>query len=203
MAMAQACQDLLVDYIGLNFVPSSKRVVSAIQAQKLSHAFTGKKVGVFMDQKIEEILEIISIVDIDIIQLHGSETSEFIDQLRPLIPAKAGISCWKAFGIDQDFDIKDLQQYSTNCDALLFDGKSPGSGAQITHNTKLAEAIKESQRLNIPYVLAGGINPETLPSLISDFPETEIFDSASGVETNGEFDYAKLKKIMTTLKFEL
>lgn len=200
--MVQACQDHLVDYIGFNFVPSSKRKVTAITAQKLSHAFTGQKVGVFMDQTIEEILDTLAVVDLNIIQLHGQESPAYINQLKNRIPADREVSFWKAFSVDEHFLPQALQECGTNYDLFLFDGKAPGSGKTITADTALQNAIKTAQTLDIPYGLAGGINAQNADQKINQFPTAALLDTASGVEESGQFSREKLKKLLSTLNYD-
>jgi len=198
MAMVQACQDNSVDYIGFNFVPNSKRKITVELAQTLSHSFTGRKVGVFMDQSAKEILEVLSIVDLDIIQLHGSEKPQFITQLQKAIP-RGKTMIWKALSIDENFDILKIQQYSKNCDLLLLDGEKPGSGNQIQCSKKLSQAIEETAHQGIDYGLAGGINIDNARGLLEPYADATIFDTASGVETHNEFDLSKLKTLKKLL----
>jgi phosphoribosylanthranilate isomerase len=200
MAMAQACQDLSVAYVGFNFVESSKRYIDPTLAQKLSHAYTGRKVGVFQNTTIENILEIVQIVDLDIIQLHGCEDETFIKKLKKALVEIKPTLIWKAFAVDENINLDEMQQLGTNCDLLLFDGKMPGSGTQIVNNGALRDAIKASEKTNIPYALAGGINAESASELLNQFCSAALFDTASGVETKGEFDRAKLESLLTKLK---
>jgi len=197
MAMVQACQDAMVDYIGFNFVPTSARVVDLEIAQNLSHAFTGKKVGVFMDQSVATILETISVVDLDIIQLHGNESPEFIASLKKSIPQ---LSIWKAFSMDQKFEKSILQHYSKKCDKFLFDGKKPGSGAQIVNSNLLSEVIKEAKKIGVTCGLAGGVNANSIPQLLTNHGSVVFFDTASGVETNGKFKRENLTQICSLLQ---
>lgn len=200
LSMAQACQDLSVPYIGFNFVETSKRYIDPIQAQKLSHAYTGRKVGVFQNTTVKNIVETSLIVDLDIIQLHGDEDSKFIEDLKKSLSEIKPLMIWKAFGVDENFKKSDLQQYGKNCDLFLFDGQTPGSGTQIINNTALLEAINSSIEINIPYALAGGINPETAAGRLDKFHSAALFDTASGVETNGKFDKIKLELLLTKLE---
>lgn len=200
--MVQVCQDLSVPFIGFNFVPQSTRFINATQAQKLSHSFSGKKVGVFKNATQPEILETVGMVDLDIIQLHGEESPEFINQLQQALKIFKTLTVWKAFKIDENFSTKILQHYSKNCDLFLFDGSNPGSGQRISSTKKLAEAVQETETLAVKFALAGGINSQTLKPLRHQFPGAQLFDTASGVETNGQFERAKLKALLQILHDE-
>ena len=192
----------MVDYIGFNFVPTSKRRVDIETAQTLSHSFTGRKVGVFQNAALPEVLQTLQIVDLDIIQLHGEEDPEYIAQLRSLIPAKAGISCWKAFTIDPNFDSKILPQYSKNCERFLFDGASPGSGTQISDTDWLLSATNTATKLQIPFGIAGGVNSSTITELLQKFPEASFLDTASGVEVDGHFSADQLRQMIKLCRDE-
>lgn len=202
MERLQACQDLSVPYIGFNFVPTSKRVVDLETAQKLSHAYTGKKVGVFQNQPLEEVIHTTTLVDLDIIQLHGEEGADYIQTLKTTLKPLKSYKIWKALRIKNEFNNKDLQLYSKNCDLVLFDGDIPGSGTQIEDKKILKEAVIAAQNKGLNFAIAGGINPQTLPTYLSLFPEAMLFDTASGVETNGAFDRAKLETLLRQIAHE-
>jgi phosphoribosylanthranilate isomerase len=200
LSMAQACQDLSVPYVGFNFVPTSKRYIEPSQAQSLSHAYTGYKVGVFQNASVETITKTAQIVDLDIIQLHGNEEAAFIKNLKASLVRIKPFRIWKAFGVNKNLNLEYLQQYSKNCDLLLFDGTIPGSGTQIVNHEALLEAINASSKLSLPYALAGGINPTTVSKNLAQFHAAALFDTASGVETNGQFESAKLESLLTLLE---
>lgn len=202
LKMTQVCQDLSVPYIGFNFVPHSQRFINATEAQKLSHAFTGSKVGVFQNSSVSEILTTVGLVDLDIIQLHGKESPEFVNQLlKALKPGKI-FTIWKAFKVEENFNLKNLQLYSKNCDLFLFDRSKPGFGQAITATKKLIKAVQETKILGVKFAISGGINLRTLPNLLTQFSETTLFDTASGVETNGQFDVQKLQALLKILHEE-
>ncbi len=202
MAMLQACQDLSVPYIGFNFVPTSKRVVDLEIAQSLSHAYTGKKVGVFQNQNLEEITHTTTLVDLDIIQLHGEEDVDYIQTLKTKLSAIKPYEFWKALSVQNEFKNNELQQYSKNCDLILFDGSSPGSGTQIEDKNTLKKATQETLKNGLNFAIAGGINRSSVPTYLELFPEATLFDTASGVETNGAFDRKKLEALLQLLSYE-
>ena len=77
-------KDLPVNYFGCIFVSKSPRFVSNELAKKITeiaHSAEKKTVGVFLDEKIENIINIIKKTDIDTVQLHGGETPEYCEEL--------------------------------------------------------------------------------------------------------------------------
>lgn len=198
----QACQDRPVDFVGFNFVPSSKRFVSLEVAHQLSHAFTGHKVAVFQNASVETILETLAVVDLDIIQLHGNEDLAFITDLKQAFAPTHNYAIWKAVSPDEAGAIKTLPTFAEPVDLILLDGAQPGSGRAISNQTNLTTAIKICEALNLPYGLAGGINPSTIENKLNTFPSASLVDTASGIETNGQLDRSKLNALINAIRSE-
>src|SRR4051794_2159411 len=73
------------DFIGFNFWSKSKRYVAPERAPMLSGvaraAGSAKLVGVFVDPEVDEILAVTSVVDLDVIQLHGDESPDLVKRI--------------------------------------------------------------------------------------------------------------------------
>src|ERR1051325_3724650 len=73
------------DFIGFNFWPKSKRYVTPERAPLLSAVARGsgaaKRVGVFVDADLDEIVDIAKRVDLDVIQLHGDESPDDVKKI--------------------------------------------------------------------------------------------------------------------------
>jgi phosphoribosylanthranilate isomerase len=107
--------------IGLNFYPGSQRYVDfgrgAILGSVIPPAVL--RIGVFVDETPDRILETARAARLDVVQLHGTETPHDCEVLAPL-------RVWKAFRVSEDWDPRVIADYP--CDAFLLD--SPGeSGA--------------------------------------------------------------------------
>ena len=78
--------ELLPEYVGYVFAPKSKRFVTPAQAEKLRAALDKKicAVGVFVDEKISAVAELLNAGIIDAAQLHGNEDEAYIKNLRAL-----------------------------------------------------------------------------------------------------------------------
>jgi phosphoribosylanthranilate isomerase len=107
---------------------------------------------------------------ISIIQLHGSESEAYLAALRALLP---DAQIWKAFQIRSEQDL-DAAANST-ADLVLLDNGN-GSGARF--DWSLVQAFHR------PYILAGGLTPETIPDAIERLHPYAL-DLSSGVETDG------------------
>lgn len=104
-------KDLPINYFGCIFVSKSPRFVSNELAKKITeiaHSAEKKTVGVFLDEKIENIINIIKKTDIDTVQLHGNETPEYCKELYLKLEEyekeyNKKIKIWKAFSVkDRD-----------------------------------------------------------------------------------------------------
>jgi len=72
---AKAAVDAGADFLGFNFVPSSKRYISPSNAAKIINKIRGKVkiIGVFQDAKKDYVNNTASDLGLDFVQLHGSE----------------------------------------------------------------------------------------------------------------------------------
>lgn len=198
--MYDFCIENQIDFMGFNFVSHSKRKVDIAICRDMSVDHNkSNSIALFLDQSIDEIINIYTNFKPKIIQLHGIESPKFCKNLRQSIPS---IKIWKAFRIDEKFDPKILELYKDVVDLFLFDGSSPGSGKTITNSNlvTLDEAIVYSQKHDIPYGIAGGIDSENIKQFIKKYPKAYLLDLASGIETNGEFDARLAQKIIYSLR---
>jgi phosphoribosylanthranilate isomerase len=167
------------DFVGLNFWPKSKRYLAPERAPMIASVVrsTGnaKIVGVFVDPEIDEIQSIVSTVDIDIIQLHGDETPDYVKRISLAVYRPV----WKALPIASARDLDRLDVWPA--EALLLDAPTPGrGGAGATFDWQLARQARERYP-KIHFVLAGGLTPENVTHAIETVQPWAI-DVASGVE---------------------
>ena len=78
-----ACASLGADAIGFIFYPKSPRVVTAGQARAISLALPPSvcKVGVFVDETFDTIMQVIRKVRLQAVQLHGMESPALVKKL--------------------------------------------------------------------------------------------------------------------------
>lgn len=168
------------EYAGFVFA-RSRRQVSREMARKLRKLLDPSilTVGVFVDEEIERILEILSDGTISIVQLHGNEGEEYIAKLRE----KTSALIIKAV---RPFSREDVQKSeSTMADYILFDS---GAGTGKTFDWSLLEGF------NREYFLAGGLNQANMADAIELLHPFAV-DLSSGVETDGFKDFEKMKEI--------
>lgn len=182
---ANALKEVGVEYVGLNFVPSSSRCISLEQAQDIMAALKGSGIHVvalFQDQPIEMVSEYVRELDVDYVQLHGSESPEYARSVpKPVIKAIAVKP-----GTPADELIKYIQDYPA--DYFVLDRAQQGKGDLV--DTKLAAQIVKEFPDKI--YLAGGLNPDNLPAILQQVQPYGI-DISSGVRTDEMIDTAKVK----------
>ncbi|MEO6901925.1 MAG: phosphoribosylanthranilate isomerase [Bacteroidia bacterium] len=143
----QKILNLKPDYVGFIFYAKSKRFVGEnVELPPISSDI--KKVGVFVNANENYILDKINKYKLDIVQLHGEESPQFCERI------KLTTEVIKAFGINEDFDFKKLEDYKTSCNYFLFDTKTPdfgGSGEQFNW-----ELLKK-YTAQLPFFLSGGV----------------------------------------------
>ena len=140
-----------IDFMGFIFYPKSKRyVVNEGIADFISEINTVKKVGVFVNEKGENILKYARQYKLDYIQLHGDETPEICRFFY-----NEGFKIIKAFQVNENFNFNICDAYNDMCDYFLFDTKSTqygGSGQQFDWS------LLEEYQNEKPYFLSGGIS---------------------------------------------
>lgn len=180
---AVACCDAGVDFVGFNFVDSSKRAINKARALALKPLLGSVDlVGVFQclraapdEGLLQEIEEKARWVGLDYLQLHGNFSPDDcarLSEVRPVI---------KAFSVDEKFVSSRLEEFAPHVKYFLFDAAQPGSGQTFSWSK-----LKELPRLR-PFFLAGGLRAENIKEAISAV-NPDVVDTASGVERDGQID---------------
>jgi len=150
-----------IDLVGLIFYPKSPRYVdSDLTAEAVSKLTTVKVAGVFVNEKPELVVRKVAQYHLSFVQLHGSETPEYLSSLRTSLPT--GIKLIKAFSIRTEEDLLQTSGYETHSEYLLFDTPTSGyggSGRSFDWN------ILQYYTGTIPFLLSGGIGPDSHDSL--------------------------------------
>ncbi len=180
------------DYIGFVFYKKSHRYVDLSTAERFKSRLDGsiKAVGVFVDEDIFFIKELVDKKIIDLIQLHGNEDESYISNLRQML-GKSDVPIIKALVIRTQDDIHKLSGFfsssdsgnDTGVDFLLLDS-GMGSGSSFDWNL-----IHELQK---PMFLAGGLNEQNVAEAI-DKVHPYAVDVSSGIETDRVKDIDKMK----------
>lgn len=169
------------DYMGFIAYPLSKRFVTTKPAQLDLLPESIKRVGVFVNQSLEDILKFALLLDLDIIQLHGEELPEFTKEVK-----EHGFDVWKTFGVsfDSNFDFDKLIPYlGADCtDAFLFDTKTSVYGGS---GQKFDWKVLERFPFDKPFWLSGGLKPQDL----EDWSKRSVlWDRLMGLDLNSGFE---------------
>ena len=165
----EAANELKPEYIGFVFAPKSRRYVAPETAAELKKQLSGEiqAAGVFVNESVEKIAELLNDHIIDIAQLHGDEDEDYIKRLRQL----TGKPIIKAFQVKSEKEIADARQCSA--DYILLDSGA-GTGTVFDWNI-----LKKIDR---PYFLAGGLSAGNVGKAVKELHPFAV-DVSSGIET--------------------
>ena len=178
--------ELLPEYIGFVFAPKSRRYISPEKAEVLREHLDDRitPVGVFVDEKIEVIADLIKRKIIVIVQLHGNESEQYIEDLRRVIDCPV----IKAFRIESEADI--VSANNSSADYVLLDSGG-GTGKVFDHSL-----LKDIAR---PYFLAGGLTPENVETAVKQLKSFAV-DVSSSLETDGFKDKIKMTAFVNAVR---
>ena len=178
--------ELGVDYVGFILSEGFRRTIPLGTFCELDSYLAGsgvKKVGVFVNEPIEGIMEYYE-ESLDVIQLHGQEDAQYIKTLRqhtekPII---------KAFKIASAEDVQMANK--SIADYVLLDS---GTGTGKTFDHSLIEGIDR------PYFLAGGLTAHNVKEAIQKLHPYAV-DASSCLETDGRKDKNKMTEFVNAIR---
>lgn len=176
-----------IDMMGFIFYPKSSRYVSARPAYLPQKC---KRVGVFVNATIDDIRQHIADYSLDIVQLHGHESTDSIRSLRSLCGDV--ISIIKAFNIATKEDLNATTPYAGLVDYFLFDTKGPSVGG---NGEKFDWSVLEAYNGDTPFLLSGGIGPDDAERIL-DYHHPKCI----GIDLNSRFEIEPGIKDITKLK---
>ena len=187
----QEVERLGIDMMGFICWPKSPRYVSEVPA----YLPKCPRVGVFVNPMLEYVQQSSLTFGFSLIQLHGSESPEFCQEVRE----KTGLKVTKAISIFSKEDLALANQYEGFADLLLFDTKCKtvgGSGQQFNWD------ILSDYRSSLPFLLSGGIGPEDAERL-----KQWHHNKCIGIDINSRFelepgikDTEKIKSFIRTIR---
>ena len=187
---AEAVADNGADFIGFIFFERSHRYIDPRGAAEISRRVSNvKKVGVFVDEQIDDVNSIADRVGLDYIQLHGRETADYALKVeRPII---------KAWRFGDNFDIRAAEEYPS--EIVLLDsfvkGKVGGTG-QLFNWTA---AARLTERLTKPLLIAGGISIDNVSTAIEMFRPFGV-DVSGSLEVDGEKSIELIEKFIRAVR---
>ena len=171
-----------------------RAIVSGINADDAG-APPVKFVGVFADASLSQIKSTVAIAGLNAIQLHGSESPAFCQQLRVAFP---GLELIKAFRVRTPETLQKTADYNDSVDSFLLDAyhRDQLGGTGTTLDWHSLRTFQPKQ----PWFLAGGLNPDNVLRALEQIHPDGI-DLSSGVERSpGDKDLKRVRQLFTILQ---
>ena len=180
--------ELMPDYVGFNFCSKSKRFIAPEHAGLLRSKLKKgiKSVGVFENAKLDQVALTVETAGLDMVQLRGHETGEYIAVLREYI--KCPII--RAFRVSTSMEAE--RAMYTTADYVMLDSGA-GSGTKFDWGM-----IGSSKRR--PYFLKDGLNPDNIQQALELSPQPYALDVSTGVESGSLKDYRKVMKFLQAVR---
>ena len=169
-------------HVGLVFYAPSPRAVNPGEAMALSAVVPERvqKVGLFVDPEDDQIDKTLSVVKLDMLQLHGDETPDRVRDLK----ARTGKKVMKVIKVSEPEDLVRAEAYVRIADALMFDAKPPKGmkdalpgGNAVSFDWR----ILSGRKWPLPWMLAGGLTKDNVATGV-ELSGARIVDTSSGVE---------------------
>lgn len=175
------------DFIGFIFARDSRRYVPPDMAAKLRIKLLPSviTVGVFVNEKFENAVNITRQSAIDIVQLHGQEGDDYVISLRQITQRPI----IKAFNIENNKDV--VRAASSPADFILLDNGAGGTGKTFDWTV-----VRNLER---PFFLAGGLDPDNVRTAVSNTNPYAV-DVSSGVEKNHVKDFDKMQDFINAVR---
>ena len=173
------CEANKVSFFGLVFYEKSPRNINRNKARQLvefSKNLSIKPVGVFVNHKISDLKNIIRLLNLKYIQLHGEENQSYINEIKKAFKIKI----IKKISIKNQSDLNKINDIE-NIDYLLFDYK-PKSNELPGGNSKSFDwSLLKEVTIKLPWFVSGGINESNIKNIQKTINPNGI-DLSSGVE---------------------
>ncbi len=180
--------ELVPDFVGFVFVSKSRHFIAPEHAGLLRSKLRPgiRSVGVFANHSLKSVAMCVEVAGLDMVQLHGDETAEYIAALREYIRCPI----MKVYKVAKPMDAEKAL-YST-ADYVMLDGGNAGDGK--TFDWSLLGNVRRK------YFLSGGLTPENLNRAMIVTPQPYALNVSSGVEANKMKDYRKVMKFILGVK---
>ena len=173
------CEANKVDFFGLVFYEKSPRNINRNKAKQLvefSKNLSIKPVGVFVNHKISDLKNIIRLLNLKYIQLHGEENQSYINEIKKEFKLKI----IKKISIKNQSDLNKINDIE-NTDFLLFDYKPKFNELPGGNSKSFDWSLLKGVTIKLPWFVSGGINESNIKNIQKTINPNGI-DLSSGVE---------------------
>lgn len=193
--------NLEVDFLGFIFYEKSPRfVLNHLSLEEISQINHSGKVGVFVNETIENIVEISTKAKLNFVQLHGDETLDFISELRQILPSeieiikviRIGNQSVEELGIlINAYRLSPIAYCLFDTDSKAFGGTGKTFDWQVLNKLNLEK----------PYFLSGGVSLENISEIEKINQKPFALDVNSKFEISaGVKDLEKVKNLILKVK---
>ncbi|PKB78744.1 MAG: hypothetical protein BZY88_16855 [SAR202 cluster bacterium Io17-Chloro-G9] len=192
---ALVAADAGADFVGMVFVPERHRRIGPETAKELcdglrTAATPPKAVGLFADQPLEEVNEIVAACQLDLVQLCGAESVEYAAGVACPVIKVIHVPDTVGPGVAPELGAE-LQEFGDAGHLVTLDrlveGVQGGTGRKFDW-----EVASSFSRRGFSFILAGGLTPNNVGRAISAVRPWGV-DVSSGVETRGQKDHRKIR----------
>jgi phosphoribosylanthranilate isomerase len=177
-------ESLEPDFMGFIFYKKSKRFFNE---SKLILNDNINRVGVFVNQEVNEVIDIIKKYKIDYVQLHGDE------DVRYCLSIKSICKVIKVFKIDDTFNFDKIKKFENVSDYYLFDTKTNlHGGSGIKFDWEILKKYNSKKK----FFLSGGISEDD----IEEIKKIKKIHPIIGIDINSKFELPNLKKDRAKIK---
>jgi phosphoribosylanthranilate isomerase len=194
-----AALDAGADMVGFVFFPKSPRHIDWATAGALGRQARGqaKIVALSVDADDDTLKRIVDALSPDLMQLHGGETPARVREVGELCARPT----MKAIGVAAPGDLAQAEPYEGVASYLLIDAKPPKGAALPGGNGRPFDwSLTREFRPPIPWLLSGGLDPDTLGAAIA-LSQARGVDVSSGVESApGVKDPARIRAFVAAAR---
>ncbi|SFQ29418.1 phosphoribosylanthranilate isomerase [Parafilimonas terrae] len=173
--------ELGVEFAGFNFYRPSPRYVYKSMPSAAIKKIRGKinKVGIFVDEDVDEVLRTVDDCGLYLVQLHGNESPRYCEKISNYI------TVIKAFRLSNDDNVEwKIKDYYEAADMFLFDTETPSFGGS---GKKFNWQILKGLNIQKPFFLAGGISPDDADE-IKKFTAHTAAKDLFAIDINSKFE---------------
>ena len=194
---AHKAVELGIDALGFIFVNTSPRFVDAEKAREITRSLPPfvNKVGVFVNEGLTELEEMVDYLGLDTVQLHGDEDPDFCKKVGRAVPS---CSVMKAFRIGEHSREEHFASYFDSVQGFVLDTyvKEKEGGTGLSFDWRILPRLN----LQKPFILAGGLHPENIVEALEVAAPYGV-DVNSGVESSpGVKDHEKLQRFIDQVR---
>lgn len=200
---ARAAMDAGADMLGFNFYRPSPRfiepetareIIAAVRAERRAERPGVMMLGVFVNEPLGNVVRIADASDLDGIQLHGDETTEYCRDLKHQAPQRFAVKVVHSNGT---VDVPGLRSYAADAYMVdAFDANLRGGTGRTADWSVAREAARQLPKL----FLAGGLSPENVGEAIFTVRPYAV-DACSALELSpGQKDHARMREFVAAVR---